>query len=198
MNCHSCGKTLPPEERRCPHCGNPVSESHAAEPGPSSESLDQTGPLEELLQYKPSALTHGGRLVMMLAFGLVFAGLAIFFFIVSARRGDAPPIFQVFAVIFGLGGLAMAVGGVWGLAKITRSPLERLPAVVLAKREKPAPRSSGETTIYFLTIQTEDGPSKEHTVSEKTYEAVDEGDTGVAYLKGGYLLDFKRVRLRKA
>ncbi len=131
----------------------------------------------------------------MLIFGLVFAGLAVFFFIVSGKRGDAPLLFQGFAVIFGLGGLALAVGGAVGLMRLTRSPLERVPAVVLGKRDKPAPRSSGETTIYFLQIRTDDGRSKEHTVNQGTYESVHEGDTGIAYLKGGYLLDFKSVRL---
>jgi hypothetical protein len=130
---------------------------------------------------------------MMLVFGLMLLGLIVFFFVLNAKRRDAAPIFQIFFAIFGLAGLAMAFGGVRGLLRLTRSPLLRLPAVVAGKREKVTTSKYSDPVIYFLTIKTEDGRTKEHTVSESVFQEVREGDAGIAYLKGGYLLDFKLV-----
>jgi len=176
-----------------------MAESDTAPPQDVTPSRlpSQSEELEELLRHKPSATGVGGRLVMMLIFGLMLVGLIVFFFIVSTIRGDAPPIFQILFAMFGLGGLAMVVGGIRGLVKLSRSPLLRLPAVVVGKRHKTSGgRYSQE--VCLLTIQTEDGNTREHAVSDTLFAEVEEGDTGVAYLKGGFLLDFKRVRVPKA
>jgi hypothetical protein len=199
MNCPFCGKAIQTAEATCPHCGNSVAQSSSVSaqgptrPGQHSQDRE----LEELLRHTPSVVGAGARLVAMFVFGLVLVGLVVFFFIMSAKRRDAPPIFQVFFVIVGLGGLAMVVGAVRGFAKLSRSPLLRVPAAVVAKRQK----SSGgrySQEVCLLTVQTEDGPRKEYPVSDTLFGEVEEGDTGVAYFKGGYLLDFRRLRVAEA
>lgn len=201
MKCTFCGNTIGAEDLRCPHCGKTISEST---PTPGSPRIDssaapaQDEELEKLLRHMPSALGAGGRLVLMLIFGLMFLGLAIFCFVVKPKGGPPPLFIKIFFVLFGLAGLAMVTGGVRGLVKLVKSPLQRLPAVVVGKRQKTSTSKYSDPIIYFLTIKTDDGRTKEHTVKEEVFAAVEEGDTGVAYIKGGYLLDFKPVRLSKS
>ena len=77
MNCSSCGASISPEETECPSCGGPVPDAEAPGTGAAGEQPVPSESLEELLQRKPSALGAGVRLLLMLLFGLVFAGLAV-------------------------------------------------------------------------------------------------------------------------
>jgi RNA polymerase subunit RPABC4/transcription elongation factor Spt4 len=99
MDCRSCGKAVPTGQARCPHCGETVV---AADFRSLREVISSDSPSEEvqrLLEHTPSARGAGVRLVLMVIFGLGIVGLTIFFFIVTTRRRDAAPIFQVFMSI---------------------------------------------------------------------------------------------------
>jgi hypothetical protein len=199
MNCPSCGKAIRPEESVCPYCGSTIRQP-AGTPAPEeinvSELRRHSRELEELLGYTPSAVRTGARLVILSVFGFVFTAFAIFFIVVSKGEG-APRVFRLFPLIFVLVGVVMMGGGIRGLVKLTTSPLERLPAAVVGKRQHYSSSSQGSgTTSYYLTIETEDGQRKEHSVRGRLYGQVERGDAGVAYLRGGYLLDFRRVRLK--
>jgi hypothetical protein len=130
----------------------------------------------------------------MVVFGLVFTSVAAFFIFIASRMG-APLLFRLFPVIFLIVGIGIVMGGISGLARLTGSPLERLPSVVVGKRQHYDTDSEGSgSTTYYITLQAEDGNRKEHLVPGKLYGQLERGDTGVAYLKGGFLLDFRRVR----
>jgi len=194
MNCRFCGKAVATRDARCPHCGETVVSADFRSLQDVITSDAATGEVQRLLRHTPSARGAGARLVVMITFGLGMVGLTVFFFIVTTKRRDAAPIFQVLMSIVGLGGLAMVVGGVRGLVKLTRSPLSRVPAIVLAKGQK---MSGGRYSheVCLLTIQTEDGRKKRYPVSHVLFAEVEEGDAGIAYFRGGYLLDFNRLQL---
>jgi hypothetical protein len=200
MNCPSCGARLMSGENECPYCGSPVEQPRASSPetshdfGPLLKSRD----LQELLMYTPSSVRARAGQAFLMIFGLVFTSFAIFF-IVMAKRSGAPLIFRLFPMIFVLVGAGMLIGGLRGLVKLATSPLERLPAVIVGKRQQYDTDSRGSgSTSYYVTIQTEDGERKEHLVQGRLYGEVQRGDAGVAYLKGGFLLDFRPVRMTKS
>lgn len=201
MNCPYCGKAIRPEALRCPYCGKTLPQPAATSAGQQRspvELLRQNRELDELLRYTPSSAGTGVGLIVMSVFGLVFASFAIFFIFIAKRSG-APPIFRFFPVIFVLVGVAMVGAGIRGLIKLATSPLERIPGIVVGKRHEYSSSSRGSgSTRYYVTIEAEDDQRKEHSVRGRVFGELQRGDTGVAYVKGGYLLDFKRVPVPKA
>lgn len=181
MNCPFCAKEMPVGETECPHCGGSVTTPDA--PSPKTPHLD------ELLRFSPSPLWMGCGMALLTVFGLLLTGVALFL-ILTARREREPLGVQLLLLIFVVAGLGAVVAGFRGLAKLATSPLQRLPAVVVGKRE--------DDSTQYLTIETADGRKKEHSVPWKIYSELEGGDTGVAYLKGDYLLDFKPVELPRA
>lgn len=199
MNCPSCGAIVEPAEVRCAQCGRTISQLGVASAGQeplSPELSPHAAELEELLRHTPSAAPKLVQFVLTIVLGVAFTGFAIFF-IVSSRRSGAPVIFQVFPVIFVLVGMAMVAGGLRVLVRLTTSPLLRLPGVVLGKREERSRASESSSTTYYLTIKSDDGREKEYPVSGRLFSKHERGDVGVAYLKGGCLLDFKSLQLRE-
>jgi hypothetical protein len=200
MDCPSCGARIIAGETECPYCRRRVQQSDSTPPERAKNPIlsAHSRELEELLRYTPSSTVAGAGQVALVVFGSVFTAFALFF-IVTSRRGGAPLFFQLFPIIFLLVGLAMVGGGIRGLVKLSTSPLERLPSVVAGKRQEYSSSSRGSgSTSYYVTIETEDGQRKEHPVRGRLYGEVQRGDVGVAYVKGGFLLDFKRVRFPKA
>lgn len=199
MNCPSCGKAIRPEESVCPYCDRTIRQPAATvakEEVNVPELRRHSRELDELLRYTPSAVGKGAGLVVLSVFGFVFTAFAIFF-IVASKGADAPRVFRLFPLIFVLAGVVMMGTGIRGLVKLTTSPVERLPAVIIGKRQRYSSSSRGSgSTSYYITIETEDGERKEHSVRGRLYGQVERGDAGVAYLRGGYLLDFRRVRLK--
>lgn len=195
MECRSCGARLLSGEDNCPYCGTPVDDERARAglPGFEFRVPKDSTELRELLNHIPSSLPARTGQVVMIVFGLVFASFAAFFIVMASRMG-APVLFRIFPVIFLIVGIGIVMGGISGLARLTGSPLERMPSVVVGKRQDYDTDSKGSgSTSYYITLQTEDGSRKEHLVPGKLYGQLERGDTGVAYLKGGFLLDFRRL-----
>jgi hypothetical protein len=198
MECPGCGAQISPDDVRCRYCGSTIPQSAVASVtrrADPTELLKQSKDLEELLRYTPSGAAMSAGMVIMTVFGLIFTSFAVFF-ITTASRSGAPTIFRLFPFIFVLVGLGIMATGIRGLVKLSTSPLQRVPAVVAGKRQEYSSSSEGSgSTTYYLSIETEDGERKEHRVRGRLHGEVERGDAGVAYLKGGYLIDFKRVRL---
>ena len=197
MECHSCGARLISGEKECPRCGKSVDGGAGGAETPELEFRipAESSELRRLLDYTPSSLGARSRQIVVTIFGLVFTLFAVFFIFVASLMG-APLLFKIFPVIFLIVGVGVVMQGVSGLARLTRGPLERLPAVVAGKRQHYDTDSEGSgSTTYYVTLQTENGDRKEHLLPGKLYGQLERGDTGVAYLKGGFLLDFRRLRL---
>jgi len=197
MECHSCGARLISGEKECPRCGARVDGEGGIAGPPEFEFRipKESRELRDLLNHTPSSIPARSGQIFTTVFGLVFTLFAVFFIFIASLMG-APLLFKVFPVIFVIVGVGVVMQGVSGLAKLTRGPLERLPAVVVGKRQHYDTDSEGSgSTTYYVNLQTENGNRKEHLVPGKLYGQLERGDTGVAYLKGGFLLDFRRLRL---
>lgn len=196
MKCPFCGALIQSADVRCPSCGNTIPQLSVASGGQerlSSELSAHSTELEELLRYTPSAARKVVEFALLIVFGLPFTGFAILF-IVLARRHGAPLIFRLFPLIFVLVGLVMIAGGLRGLVRLLTSPLIRLSAVILGKREERSTGGETTSTTYYLTMKTDDGREKEYCVPGGLFSRCERGDAGVVYMKGGCLLDFKSVR----
>lgn len=195
IHCPNCNATLRADsESFCSYCGvalpgrDPVTDSDSEV---SFEALKQSAEYKKLLTHQPSmkglaasSVFTGGFLVVWVA-GTVFMGL-------SARSMDAPIIFTL--VPFGLAavGALGLVGSLKKSADISGGKLERLPSLVSGKRKD---EDDDGPDDYYMTLEHEGGRRKEYRVPGDVYGASKEDDYGVAFLKGGYLLEFQRVRL---
>lgn len=109
--------------------------------------------------------------------------------------GDLGPLASTPAPVLIVPGLMSAVTGFVALqvARKTRefkaAPLERRPALVRDERS----RSREKSTSYFATLEFADGHREEFPVSAEVASRAVRDDVGVAYLKGGVVLDFRRI-----
>ncbi len=189
MNCPFCGKAIRPGERECPYCATPLPDPSVAAGVVPSEWLEQVRQVRESLRHRPSPLVTSLGLI-----GVLLAGLATAYFCALFIPGE-PIVLKFLLLFFALVGGLMVVGGVWGLWKVTLSQLERVPAIVVAKREQHLP-DENLATSYYLTLKTEDGQTKEYLVRQKLFRQLNAGDVGIAYFRG-YLMDFRRVQISR-
>ena len=104
----------------------------------------------------------------------------------------------MFLLVFVLIGACMAIAGLVKLASFSTSPLEHVPALIADKRThiSGGGNDSSATTKYFATLERADGSRSEVDVYGARYGEIAAGDWGLACLRGGVLLDFKRVGSR--
>lgn len=194
MNCAFCGKAIRLREKDCPYCGTPIPEAPAAEGVDASEWLDRIRELEESLRHKPSARRTIKGLSAICVVGFAFVSVGGWF-LVDSRNSGEPLVVQLFLLLFVLAGVPMIVGGILGLLRLAASRVQRVPAVIVDKREE-LPDDDGSSITYYVSIKTADGQSKDHIVPHKLFQELEKGDAGIAFFKG-FFLDFKRVRLPK-
>lgn len=109
--------------------------------------------------------------------------------------GDLGPLASTPAPVLIVPGLMSAVTGfvAFQLARKTRefkaAPLERRPALVRDERS----RSREKSTSYFATLEFVEGHREEFPVSAEVASRAVRDDVGVAYIKGGVVLDFRRI-----
>ncbi len=94
-------------------------------------------------------------------------------------------------------GWCLALAGVACLAIavfFTATPLERVLAIVADERIRGdrvgQPRSGRK---HYVLLERIDGEKREYRASRELAARVEEGHVGVAYLKAGFLLDFRRL-----
>ena len=192
MNCPFCGKMITPAERECASCGSTMAqpaESAPSERGHACQTPPQTRELEELLRYTPSAFDRNYTLLGLAVGGLILTSLAVFLIVRLAAEGERLSVWLLPIILLSVGVLMVAAGAP-GLVKLATSPLDRTLAVVVRKR-----RGFPPGTLYFLRVRTDEGETKEYRVGKRLFREFEKGVTGIAYTKGGYLLDFKPVRL---
>ena len=149
--------------------------------------------------HAPSVTTHlaGGMMGVgcMLGFaavaGLMALGASGFTFFGFSQFGAAGAP----ALIFVLVPLLMCGMGVMGAivtARRTRmlamTAFERRPALVRDERSQ----SGEKSTSHFVTLEFDDGERHEYQVDGRTAGNVALDDVGVAYIKGEFLIDFRR------
>ncbi len=116
--------------------------------------------------------------------GLLIAGFTAAFF--------AP---LAVALVVGLGILLFSlVDAVTRRQRYAKAPLQRLPALVLEEHTRFTGGGREEvSTQYTTTLLLQDGKRLEVRTVKEVVGRVTRGDIGVAYLKGGLLIEFGRV-----
>jgi hypothetical protein len=104
-------------------------------------------------------------------------------------------VFVGVVALFIVIGVKIATGSRGKVRRLRRARLERYPAYVTGERTLVTGGSgdSPAATTYHATLQFEDGSRMEFPVDCRMAGAVDAGDVGVAYVQGGYLIDFVRL-----
>lgn len=156
----------------------------------------------ELLRRKPST---AGTIFGYLFSGLValaFAGVAVFFLTVRPE-GTFGMVWALVSLLFAALGLAGAAWALWRLVRFTSSSLDRVPALVVDKRQHVRRRTSSgpggmsgttsTSTTYYVTLELETGARRELRARGRLYGRLGAGDAGVAYVKDRHLLDYQRL-----
>lgn len=149
------------------------------------------------------------------AFGFVFAGFGAFWTVMAFGMtrmaddaGNAPAgmamWFPLFGVPFILIGLAIGFGTLRKRRQVLDAEQERHLWGVLEERTETRTHSSANsnghhrsrtTTTHYVTFEDEHGDRFEYEAASSIAGMITQGDVGVAYVQGGTLLAFERIRL---
>ncbi len=204
---------------RCPHCAAPLAELHAerctfcgnallpAVPEPQHseirapttaellERVERHPELASWLAWSPSESSVRFRFGTQLAFGIfaLFAGVGI----LIAGAPKEPTAAVIALVVLAIGAAITLTAGLRS-ASFSRAPLERVPALVADERTKVSGGSgnSSASTTYFATLEQADGQREEFEIDSRLAGAIAPGDFGLAYVRAGLLLDFRRAGSR--
>jgi hypothetical protein len=147
----------------------------------------------------PSSKPAAARFGCGVAFGLVFAGFGGFWTYMAYSMNRDPEGFSRYFPLFGLLfvgiGLFLSIGALVKGLRFSSALLERRVAGVLDERVHVlrGAQGQGSRTRYYATLLFEGGERQELGVSSQIAAGLAPGDVGVAYLKGGVLLDFRPV-----
>lgn len=203
--CTQCGANPARHAARfCEYCGAELPRLPAAEPAGTTPfgdvaarfaAIEGTAELEELLQATPYVKNPLGT--ASLVGSTVAAAFAIVVgVVVTIGMATAfPPLALVPLATVGL--VLFNLGSTWiKSARFERQPLSRRTAMVVSTRTKitGGGRDQGTSTHYYATLQFPDGERRELEALEHVVGAVAPGDLGVAYGKGSYLVEFRRVQ----
>jgi len=194
-HCSYCGSTLPREE--------PAQGAAAAAPRPPSvaELLAAVERHPELAAWRaqpPSGLGPVLGLGAMAVFGVFFAVVALLMLAFFRSMGGAPLLFTLFPLFFVAAGLWMAIRAGSRAASFAAAPLERTPALIVGKRTHGSGggHEAGARTRYYATLEGAGGARSECEVAARLWGEIAAGDFGLAFMRGGRLLDFRRVGSR--
>jgi hypothetical protein len=198
--CSGCGARVTQSEGRfCQYCGAELPALPREEPPPSESSpdpfaaLSRDPALEQILALRPSTAAPMMGYGCGIVAGFFFIAVSLFVFTGFQMVGGFP--FSLFPLLFVGIGVTIVVVSIRKAMKYGGAPLESRPALVSGERTMVTGggRDSSASTSYFVTLEFEDGRREEYRTTGKVTGEVREGDLGVAFVKGGYLLDFRRL-----
>ena len=199
-NCSNCGAPRKREGARfCAYCGArfPGDSETARAPRPERaevlEALRDTPEFARALTHVPrvrGGLVGAGCLTLFLLVWL--GGVAAFAFGASTFTSglDIGAPFLIVPLLMFAGGLYALIAHLRRTHRLATGALEREPAAVGAKRTRVVNDSSTE----LFTLEFEDGEREERAIPPRLAPTVAVGDVGVAFSKGGILVDFGRIR----
>lgn len=208
--CPACGARITrPELSLCSYCATPL--SIGAKPAAANEAtLARLAKMREHKDYAeacawqphdgddaPGAIGSRSLGRVLLAVGAVLLAWA------AATRLDEGAQALARDPRLWLGALALAAGlrlvlrTRTLLAHLRRQPLERRPAIVIDRRSETSALGLGSQTIYFFSLQFEDGSAGEYSFHGRgsNYEVPMAGATGLACTRGRRLLELLRIRV---
>lgn len=170
--------------------------SPPADPRARLAALREHPDFPAAMHHRPTSIRIPLLLGCQGALALGFVGLVAFL----ALSGSVPAGLGGFAqlVILFIGALG-ALLAVWSIVRLVRfvlSRLERLPALVVGKRQhvsRGMGTSEMTSTTYHVTLELEGAGRREVETGGRLYGRLGPGDVGVAYLRAGHLLDYRRL-----
>ena len=211
--CPTCGaKITRPELSLCSYCASPLGigeelkgadEATLARLGRMSEHKDYAEAMTwEANEYDDAPGAARGRKhgVAILFVGGALAVGGLLGTLALSGQGIGATLLNALVV---LGVLVAAFGGwlVWrgktALERVRKQKLEKRAAVVINRRSVTDPTALGAQTVYFFSLQFEDGTSGEYSFIGRggNFEVPANGTTGLACTRGARLLELLRLRV---
>ena len=192
------------DQRYCAYCGHalPREEPPPASRPPSVAELlaevERHPELRSWMAHRPSGVGFAFGLGATAVFGLVFAGIALVMLKLVGGFGGMPGVFGLVPLLFVGVGLLVAFGVGAKALRFVNAPLLRVPALIVDERTAVSGggRNSSASTSYNATLEAADGRREEYRIDGRLAGRVAPGDYGLAYLRGGILLDFRRAGSR--
>jgi hypothetical protein len=205
VTCDHCGATIKDAGAFCSHCGTRIQRPEkGAASAPSAtdparfDLVARSPGYDAAKRHEPRVSTFGGIAMplVMAVFGVGFLVIAGSFLFDDTPAGFGPPagfniIFMAIPCIF----IAIAIGMAFKGMKFRGAPIEQRILVVVDERVEVS--GGGEnrsaSTHYYATLQARDGQRAEYPTYGWLAGRIAPGDIGVAFLKGGMLVDFLRM-----
>ena len=203
MKCDHCGAAIKEAGAFCSHCGTRIqrpAQTEARAPSPTDPArYDLVAAGEGLVaarRHEPRVSAFG-----QIAMPLVMAVFGIFFLIFAAGMfssdglGGPPAAFQIVFLMFPLVFIGLAVGMAMKGLRFANAPIEQQVLVVVDERVEVSGggKNSSARTSYYATLQARDGARVEYQTYGWLAGRIAAGDIGLAFLKGGWLVDFLRL-----
>ncbi len=205
-HCPTCGVKLPDiPVSLCAYCASPVDMGTKAHGGSESPNASRIAKIsahktfEEVQTYVPPEsprylegmrkMWHGRNLALL---GIVVAGLGFFL----GTGGLRSPWFWLGLIGAGFGAWMWA-RGIDTRNRAVQEPLTARPGMIVDRRSETAIRHWNGETVYYFSIEFDGGAVGEYRfegrgASEDPYPT---GMTGIAFLRGPELLEFKQIRV---
>ena len=220
LRCDACGaRDHAAGAANCAYCGAvlPRSQPVAAEPfgdvAARIEALRAHRSFETLIRERPPDGAGTWPRVVRGAFGLLFAGVALFIWsrgralpwsldehpfsgLHTSRAANPTDFRDVLPLLFVAIGAGMFLHAVWRVIRFRSAAWNSFPGVVIDKRTH-VPRSDSYTytrTGYHVTVEDERGRRTEFATTGNVAGGVSAGDVGIVHTRDGTLLGFRRFR----
>ncbi len=169
--------------------------------------------LERMMRERPPAAAGIWPGAIIAAFGLLFGGVA-FAMWSSARSWNADfdarwnafggmprwtgdDVFDVMPLLFVAIGVSILAFGIYRVMGFRRAPWEAFPGLVVGERTHVSGGggNSAARTTYHVTVEREGGRRREYRTTGNMAGGVRPGDMGIAHMRDGMLLGFRRLRV---
>ena len=205
-HCPSCGVKLPDIPiSLCAYCAMPVVIAGQKDTDGVSPNAGRIGKIAGHKNYEevqghhaqeiPEFFTGGrfawhGRNFVILDLALVGLG-----FLTSSSTYLLP--WSAFAIVSVLVGVGMIVKGMGMRTRSVADPIAKRSGMIVDRRSETEVCGWNGSTSYFFTIEFEDGAVGEYSYAGRgaTEDPYPNGMTGIAFLRGTSLLEFKQIRV---
>jgi hypothetical protein len=209
--CPACGARITrPELSLCSYCATPLSLSVKPE-GANAATLQRLAKMREHKDYAeaqawepndaddaPGVMRSRsqGRAMLALGAALVLWGL-IADLVAGAGLAALYDLRTIVGLILALAGARLVLRARGLIAHLRRQPVAKRPSIVIDRRSVTSPAGLSSETIYFFSLQFEDGSAGEFSFQGRggNYEVPMAGATGLACTRGARLLELLRLRV---
>lgn len=217
--CENCGaRQTVAGAKHCAYCGVVLPRAPSTAAGPFGDidarfaALRENPALDRLLAERPPAAAGVWPGLTFAGFGGLFATVAAFIWMRSramraefdaawrsaggrgGARGTEP--FDAMAPLFIAIGVGIAVYGLFRLWRFRSAPWQSFPALVTREQTEVSGHGRSSRTTYHVTLQRESGRRSQVTTTANMARGIHTGDLGIAHVRDGMLLGFRRLHER--